>query len=120
MASRYTKDKYATLTPKQKKELASKRLKRGHKPGGKDSKVVNKTKAKVNNKDVIHNLKKVVSHRVAQLAKQMSKTGADDKTADSTSVASTTKCNGKCGGGANRTNPSLTRQEKTQSSDPKK
>jgi hypothetical protein len=33
----YTKEEYAALSPEQKKELASKRLKRGHKTGAKDS-----------------------------------------------------------------------------------
>jgi hypothetical protein len=67
----YTKEEYAVLTPDQKKELASKRTKRGHKPGEKDSKVVaNKNKTKTTTKDVIHNIRKVVNHQVAQLAKQ--------------------------------------------------
>jgi hypothetical protein len=37
----YTKEEYNSLTPDQKKDLASKRLQRGHRPGAKD----NKTKA---------------------------------------------------------------------------
>ncbi|KAI2505610.1 hypothetical protein MHU86_8852 [Fragilaria crotonensis] len=116
----YTKEEYASLTPDQKKELASKRTKRGHKPGDKDSKVVNKAKTKMT-KDVIHNIKKVVNRQVAQLAKQMSKTAVDDETADSTnSIASQENCNGKCANGGNRSNPSLTRQKKSQTSDTKK
>ena len=35
----YTKDEYNELTAEQKRDLASKRLKRGHKPGAKDSKI---------------------------------------------------------------------------------
>ena len=34
----YTKDEYNALTTDQNKDLASKRLKRGHEPGAKDSK----------------------------------------------------------------------------------
>jgi hypothetical protein len=113
----YTKEEYATLTPDQKKELATKRTKRGHKPGEKDSRVVSKAKVKTKNKDVISNLKKV-NRQVAQLAKQMSKTGVDDETADSTSAASVDESNGK--GGTNRTHPSLTRQKKVQISEPRK
>ncbi len=105
----------------QKRELAAKRLKHGHKPGKKDSKV--KPKGKGDNRDVIRNLK-AVNRQVAQLAKQMSKAGVtgDDKTADSTNlVASTDKYNnGKGGGGSNRNNPALTRQKKVQINDPKK
>ena len=94
----YTKEEYAALTLDQKKELASKRTKRGHKPGEKDSKVV-KTKSKTT-KDVIHKIKKVVNRQVAQLAKQMSKTSVNDETADSTnSIASQENCNSKCGSG---------------------
>ena len=40
----YTKEEYASLTPEQKKDLASKRHKRGHKPGARDSKKVTKGK----------------------------------------------------------------------------
>jgi hypothetical protein len=117
----YTKEEYASLTPDQKKELASKRTKRGHKPGDKDSKVVGKAKTKTTTKDVIHNIKKVVNRQVAQLAKQMSKAAVDDETADSTnSIASQENCDGKCGSGGNRSNPSLTRQKKSQASDSKK
>jgi hypothetical protein len=115
----YTKEEYSSLTPDQKKELAAKRTKRGHKPGEKDSKVVHKTKAKAKNKDVIQNLKKV-NRQVAQLARQIGNKAGDDETADSTSAASAEDCNGKCGSGANRTNPSLTRQKKVQISESKK
>ncbi|KAI2493979.1 hypothetical protein MHU86_20553 [Fragilaria crotonensis] len=65
----YTKDEYAALSADQKKELASKRLKRGHKPGAKDSKVRtdgNKAKA-----EVIKNLRKVMNRQVSQLAKHI-------------------------------------------------
>ncbi|KAI2509583.1 hypothetical protein MHU86_4844 [Fragilaria crotonensis] len=116
----YTKEEYSALTSEQKKDLASKRLKRGHKPGEKDSKVVNKSKGG-SKKDVINNIRKVVNRQVAQLAKQMSKAGVDDETADSTnSVASTDECDGKCGSGGNRNNPSLTRQKRAKIADPKK
>ncbi len=69
--------------------------------------------------DIIHNFKKVVNHQVAQLAKEMSKTAVvDDEMADSThSVALQENCNGKCGGGGNRSNPSLTRQKQVMASD---
>jgi hypothetical protein len=116
----YTKEEYASLTPDQKKELASKRTKRGHKPGDKDSKVVSKAKTKTTAKDVIHNIKKVVNRQVAQLAKQMSKTAVDDDTAGSTNSIASQECSGKCANGGNRSNPSLTRQKKSQTSDTKK
>ena len=55
----YTKDEYNELTPDQKKELAAKCLKRGHKPGAKDSKVkgTGGSSTKQSNKDVIKNIK---------------------------------------------------------------
>ena len=43
----YTKSEYDALTPAQKKDLANKRAKRGHKPGAKDSKMGKKEKSKV-------------------------------------------------------------------------
>jgi hypothetical protein len=55
----YAKEEYAALTSKQKKELASKRLKRGHKPGAKDSKV--KGTIKKSNTEVIKNLKAMMN-----------------------------------------------------------
>ena len=115
----YTKDEYNALSAPQKKELASKRLKRGHKPGEKDGKTSKGGKGK-GDKSVIRNLK-AVNRQVAQLAKPMSKTGVagDDDTADSTASAESTDCDGKCSGG-NRNNPSLTRQKKVSINDPKK
>ena len=64
---------------------------------------------------------KAVNRQVAQLAKQMSKTGmaGDDDTADSTASAESSDCDGKCSGG-NRNNRSLTRQKKVSINDPKK
>jgi hypothetical protein len=116
----YTKAEYSALSTPQKKELAAKRLKRGHKPGEKDSKV--KSKGKGDKKDVIRNLK-AVNRQVAQLAKQMSKAGVtgDDDTADSTnSATSNDEPDGKGGGGSNRSNPALTRQKKVQFNEQKK
>ena len=118
----YTKEEYTALSANQKKELAAKRLKRGHKPGAKDSKVKagsGKAKGKI---DVIRNLK-AVNRQVSQLAKQMSKTGVDDNsTASSTDSSGSTLAteDKKAKTGTNRTNASLTRQKKVTISDPKK
>jgi hypothetical protein len=74
----YTKAEYDALSADDKKELASKRLKRGHKPGAKDSKLSKgaKTKSKgKTNADVIKTLK-AVQRGVSQLTKQQ--TAADD------------------------------------------
>ena len=98
------------MTVPQKKELASKRLKRGHEAGKKDSKVI-KPKGKGDKRDVIRNLK-AVNRQVAHLTKQIGKTGVSDNAiAESThSAASTDVDDGKTG--RNRNNPSLTRQQK--------
>jgi ribosomal protein S13 len=110
----YTKEEYAALSPEQKKELASKRLKRGHKPGAKDSKVKG-TGNKKSNTEVIKNLK-AMNRQVSQLAKQMSKAGVDD---DKTAASSNTESSveeapaKKPKTGSNRTNSALTRQKKT-------
>jgi hypothetical protein len=115
----YTKEEYSALTAPQKKELAAKRLKRGHKPGEKDSKVRSGKGQQGDKKDVIRNLK-AVNRQVAQLAKQMGKAGVsgDDETTDSTnSAASTQEGDAKARG--NRHNPSLTRQKKASTSDKK-
>ena len=110
----YTKAEYDALSPAQKKDLAAKRLKRGHTPGAKDSKS-NKDKDKQQSKNnKIKNLKAV--HRtVAQLAKQMGKTDirqADDATCDDASESSEeTQAHAvKFAPGTNRSNSSLTRQ----------
>ena len=74
----YTKAEYDALSADNKKELAAKRLKRGHKPGAKDSKLLKGTKTKSkgkSNADVIKTLK-AVQRGVSQLTKQ--KTAADD------------------------------------------
>ena len=103
----YTKDEYNDLSPEQKKELASKRLKRGHKPGAKDSKT--KGTSGKGSKDVIKNLK-VMNRRVAQLAERMGKAGVkDDDTDSSTRTGSVADKNNKT---TNRNNPSLTRQKR--------
>ncbi len=103
----YTKDEYNFLTPDQMRDLASKRLKRGHKPRVKDSKVKGgKPQDKPTGKEVIKNLK-VVNRQVSQLAKQMGKAAvADDDTAHSTHSYSSTEEKGKAG--SNCMNPSLT------------
>ncbi|KAI2512366.1 hypothetical protein MHU86_2028 [Fragilaria crotonensis] len=120
----YTKDEYASLTPEQKKDLASKRLKRGHKPGAKDSKVT-KGKGGDNNrkpKEVIKNLR-AVNRQMSQLAKQMKKTSvADDDSSGlfSKSTASSAGDQKKAKAGANRTNAALTRQKKVSIDESKK
>ncbi len=107
---RYFTKEYAALIPDQKKELALKRTRRGHKPGEKGSKAGGGQQEQNQNttKDAIHNIRKVVNRQVAKLAKQKSQTAVDNGMADSmnTSVASADNCNGKC------SNPSLTRQQK--------
>jgi hypothetical protein len=101
------------LSEEQKKELASKRLKRGHKPGAKDSKIkAGSGKAKGKTDGVIRNLK-AVNRQVSQLAKQIGKVGAkDDSITSSTNSASTAEDGKKAKSGSNRTNASLTRQKK--------
>jgi hypothetical protein len=117
----YTKEEYAALTPDQKKELASKRTKRGHKPGDKDSKVIKKAKPnpKPNDRDVISNLNQVNRQVFQLLAKQMKKAAVDDDTY-LTSSSSNKDGDGKSRTGSNRNNQSLTRQKKVQVTDPKK
>ncbi|KAI2494465.1 hypothetical protein MHU86_20074 [Fragilaria crotonensis] len=109
----YTKEEYNDLTPDQKKELAAKRLKRGHKPGAKDSKVkgTGGSGTKQSNKDVIKNLK-AVNRQVSQLAKQMGKTGVNDDDTDSSTNSGSASNNEKEKGTSNRKNPSLTRQKR--------
>ena len=105
----YTKSEYDALSPTQKKDLAAKRLKRGHKPGAKDSKT---KKGNNDPKGVIKNLK-AVNRAVAQLAKQMGKTEsghAEDGTDASESSDETQPRAVKFSPGTNRSNSSLTRQ----------
>lgn len=111
----YTQAEYAALSPSQRKDLAEKRLKRGHAKGAKDSKVTKgKEKTKTissPSKDVI---KKIVSRTVAQLSKTAEQPTADDD--DSSGSSSTEDVPTKAGKsttvGSNCTNPSLTRQSK--------
>ncbi|KAI2510102.1 hypothetical protein MHU86_4269 [Fragilaria crotonensis] len=113
----YTKSEYDALSPAQKKDLAAKRLKRGHKPGAKDSKTKRDKdvgKGKNDAKGVIKNLK-AVNRTVAQLAKQMGKVEvgtADDATDASESSSDTQPRAVKSVSSSNRTNSSLTRQAK--------
>ena len=106
----YTKKEYNSLTPEQKKDLASKRLKRGHKPGAKDSKPAKSGGGKSAGKSVIKNLK-AVERQVSQLAKQMGKTAVaeDDDTARSTHSDSS---DDKPKAGSNRMNAALIRKKK--------
>jgi hypothetical protein len=106
----YTKEEYAKLTPEQKKELASKRTKRGHKHGAKDSKIKGGNKPK----DVIKNLR-AVNRQVSQLAKQMSKTTVEEEStvgSDQSYSTQTERATKKSKTGTNRTNTALTRQKK--------
>ena len=106
----YTREEYAKLTPEQKKELASKRLKRGHKPGAKDSKIKGGNK----HKDVIKNLP-AVNCQVSQLAKQMSKTTVEEEStvgSDQSYSTQTERATKKSKTGTNRNNTALTRQKK--------
>jgi hypothetical protein len=105
----HTKSEYDSLSAPQKKELAAKRLKRGHKPGARDSKVAKKVKWAKGDGDVIKNLK-AVKRSVAQLSKQISKPGEDeDPTTQSTDDSSEATPKDK----PNRSNAALTRQKKT-------
>ena len=63
----YTTEEY--LTPEQKKDLASKRFKRGRKPGAKESKV--KGQDDKSSKDVMLRNLKCGNRQVSQLAKRM-------------------------------------------------
>ena len=108
----YTKEEYNELSPEQKKELSSKRLKRGHKPGSKDSKVKGTGKAvKPGNKDVIKNLR-AMNRQVSQLAKQIGKAAVDDDTDSSTHSGSVADDPKDKKGASNRTNVSLVRQKR--------
>jgi hypothetical protein len=87
----YTKAEYDALSPDAKRELAAKRLKRGHKPGAKDSKTSKdksskKTKTKgTTNADVIKNLK-AVQRSVAQLTLTKQSADADEPSASTASI----------------------------------
>lgn len=114
----YTKAEYDALDPAQKKELATKRLKRGHKPGSKDSRVVKKTgsgKGKGDNADVIKNLK-AVKRSVSQLTKHIKDPEAVDEhsaTQSTDSLFSEDTPKKKSSKSPNRSNAALTRQKKT-------
>jgi hypothetical protein len=106
----YTKAEYDALSAEAKKELAAKRLKRGHKPGAKDSKTSKGTKSKgKTNADVIKNLK-AVQRSVSQLTKQQ--TAADDESTNSTEASpdpEPSKAIKSAPATTNRTNAALTR-----------
>ena len=120
----YTKEEYASLTPEQKKDLASKRHKRGHKPGARDSKVTKgKGGAQTSPKptDVIKNLK-AVNRQMSQLAKQMTKPSVkDDDSSSGLFTKSTTSEPPKPKSPVpNRSNAALTRQKKVSIEEPRK
>ena len=110
----YTKAEYDALSAEAKRELAAKRLKRGHKPGAKDSKISKGTKPKgKTNADVIKNLK-AVQRSVSQLTKQQ--TAADDESTNSTEASldpEPSKAVKSAPATTNRTNAALTRSSKT-------
>lgn len=109
----YTKAEYDALSPAQKKDLANKRAKRGHKPGSKDSKTNKKEKGKGDSTNKMNKSIKVFNRTVAQLAKQMTKTDigvADEASAASESSDDTQPKSARYAAGGNRTNASLTRQ----------
>ena len=98
--------------------MAAKRLKRGHKPGAKDSKTSKGTKSKGNtNADVIKNLK-AIQCSISQLSKQQ--TAADDNATNTTEVTADVDFEGDSPSKVkkyshpttNRTNAALTRQLK--------
>ena len=113
----YTKEEYNSLTPEQKKGLASKRLKRGRTPGAKDSKTKVSKGKPVDGKAVIKHLK-AVNRQVSQLAKQMGRAAVgDDETAHSTNSDSSAEECSKAG--SNCMKPALTRQKKATISEKK-
>jgi hypothetical protein len=121
----YTKDEYASLTLEQKKDLASKRLERGHKPGAKDSKVT-KGKGKGNAHStkpikVIKNLQ-AVNRQMSQLAKQMTKTSFKDDNSSSGLFSKSTASEQKKPKAPipNCINAALTRQKKVSIEEPNK
>jgi hypothetical protein len=110
----YIKEKYKALSADQKKVLASKRIKRGHRPGAKDSKVTKNAGKKGKAPDAIL---KAVNRQVSQLAKQMTKAGVADE--DDSSInslfskdSSSKADDNKKKTGSNRSNAALTRQKK--------
>ncbi|KAI2502385.1 hypothetical protein MHU86_12042 [Fragilaria crotonensis] len=107
----YTKAEYDALSPAQKRDLANKRAKRGHKPGAKDSKTGKKEKGKGDSNKAVNKTLKGLNRTVAQLAKQMGKADIDDASAASDSSTGTQpSTTTKHSAGTNRSNSSLTRQ----------
>jgi ABC-type Na+ efflux pump permease subunit len=117
----YTKARqYDALLPAQKKDLAAKRLKHGHKSGAKDSKTKKDAGKPHGDAKIIKNLKAVnrtvaqLSKQltVAQLSKQLGKTELNTDEASTTSVSSeeTHPRAVKFAAGTNRANSVLTRQ----------
>ena len=118
----YTKEEYASLTPEQEKDLASKRHKRGHKPGARDSKVTKGkggAHASPNPTEVIKNLK-AVNRQMSQLAKQMTKTSVkdDDSSSGLFSKSTTSEQKKQKAPIPNRSNAALTRQKKVSIEEP--
>jgi hypothetical protein len=122
----YTKEEYTSLTPEQKKDLVSKRHKRGHKPGARDSKVAKgkggaQASPKPKPMEVIQNLQ-AVNRQISQLAKQMTKTSVKDDDSStglfSKSMASEPKK--QKAPIPNRSYAALTRQKKASIEEPKK
>jgi hypothetical protein len=108
----YTKSEYDALSPDAKRELAAKRLKRGHKPGARDSKTSKGLKSKgKTNADVNKNLK-AVQRSVSQLVKQQTSAqdGSTTNSNDDSSEATPKKASAKFP--SNRANAALTRQPK--------
>ena len=107
----FTKSEYNALTAEAKRESARKRLKRGHKPGAKDSRTAEGPKTKQDsNAEVIQNLE-VVKRSAAQLTKKQEAT--DDNSSclfSKTSSKATPKKTDKNSPTPNRFNSALTRQ----------
>jgi hypothetical protein len=120
----YTKEEYASLTPEQKKDLASKRNKHGHKPGARDSKVVKgkgglQASPKPKPIEVIKNLQ-AVNRQMSQLAKQMTKTSVKDDDSSLFSKSTTSEQKKPKAPIPNRSNAALTRQKKVSIEEPNK
>jgi hypothetical protein len=106
----YTKEEYNSLSADQKKDLASKRLKRRHKPCAKDSKT-KRGGAKSADKSAIKNLK-AVERQVSQLTKQMGKTAFADDDDTAYSTHSDTSEDRSKPTGSNRMNAARARKKK--------
>ncbi|KAI2513196.1 hypothetical protein MHU86_1234 [Fragilaria crotonensis] len=112
----YTKEEYHSLTPEQKKDLASKRLKRGHKPGLRIVRLRCQAPGQANRERGDQEPQGRQSSGLPARQTNGKAAVADDDTAHSTHSDSSVE-EKKRPTGSNRTNPSLTRQKKATATD---